>query len=118
MRRIVSVVTIVLAATAFAGCGEDDDDQDAAGQGDTTTTRSAQVAGYCSEVLEIETVPEPDIDFDKLSEAQQKEEAKKFVSESILPHVNKIKAGLKPAAISANLDVLIAAAERVAISGD
>ncbi len=119
MRRgsTFGVVMLVL-AIGLAGCG-DDDDEDTAATDTTAATdaANADVATYCEDSLAAETVPEPEIDFENLSEAEQREAAKKFVNEDFKPIVERLKQSV-PAEIAAPAQVLFDAVDKIAADGD
>lgn len=118
MRRLVAVMAVM--ALFGAACGDDDDETDTSAGATTTTGAGAgsdDVAAYCEDSLAAETVPEPDIDFESLSEAEQKEAAKKFVNEEFAPIVERLKESV-PAEIDAPAQVLFDAAEKVGNDGD
>ncbi len=114
----IALLAMTLGLTA---CGDDDE----AAQTTTTreqTTTTADQAGqqkqqYCEKSLALETLSEPQIDFESLSPAQQRDEAKKFASQKILPLVNEIEP-LVPPEIKRDADLLIASTRTVAQTGD
>ncbi|MGI8686754.1 MAG: hypothetical protein ACR2MO_16970 [Acidimicrobiales bacterium] len=119
MRRTATLGAMVLMlGIGLSGCG-DDDKEPAAGTGGTTTTggTSAAVATYCEDTLAAETVPEPDIDFESLSEEEQKEATKKFVNEEFKPIVERLKKSV-PAEIAAPAQVLFDATDKIGADGD
>ena len=68
-------------------------------------------------MLEIETTPEPDIDFESLSPEQQAEAVKKFATETIKPLTDRVEA-VVPSAIEADIATLIKAVDDAAATGD
>ena len=82
-----AALTLVLGA-----CGDSDDD----GNGDASGDSSEQAAGgdveaYCEAELEIETIGEPDIDFENASEEEQQAAAKEFATAELLPKAKAVQ---------------------------
>jgi len=103
--RLLGLLLAVLAlGFGLSGCGDDDD-----GDGD--------VEAYCEDTLAIETIPEPDIDFESMSEEEQAEAAKEFASEELVPLAEKIQANA-PEEIADDIDTLVAAVDEIAETGD
>ena len=120
MRRSSRFGAVMLVlAIGVAGCGDDDEDDTTAGTDTTeeTDTTTAELATYCDDTLAAETVPEPDIDFESLSEAEQREAAKKYVNEEFMPVAERLKESV-PAEIAAPAQVLFDALDKVAADGD
>jgi hypothetical protein len=108
---------VLMLAIALVACGDDDDD--AAESGATTTAAGAKgdLSAYCATSLALETIPEPDIDFESLSPEQLKEETRKFTEANVVPLVRQIEP-LIPDEIKADAKVLIDGVEKVRQSGD
>ena len=101
--RLLGLLLAVLAlGFGLSGCGDDDE---------------VDVEAYCEDTLAIETIPEPDIDFESMSEEEQAEAAKKFASEDLQPLAKKIQANA-PEEISGDIDTLVAAVDEVAETGN
>lgn len=99
-----ATLTLVLGA-----CGDSDDgNEEAAG---------SDVEAYCDAALDIETIGEPDIDFENASEEEQKAAAKEFASEQLLPKA-KVVQEEAPEEVKADVDKLVAAVEETAETGD
>ena len=114
-----ALLTVVVLMTGLAACGDDDDDETTASGSGSETEEAAggDVEKYCDAVTRIETVPEPDIDFEALSPEQQAAEAKKFTRETIRPIVDEIVA-VAPEEIAADITVLDRAVKEVEETGD
>jgi len=115
MRRLTGVAAVLVLAMGLAACGDDDDD---AGEAATSTTAAAaEFAEYCEESLALETVAEPDIDFESLSEAELAAELKKFATEDLKPLADRLRDSV-PAAIASDAQVLFAALDKIVATGD
>ncbi|HSH23369.1 MAG TPA: hypothetical protein VK975_04825 [Acidimicrobiales bacterium] len=104
-----------------AACGDSADDE-AAGPTSTSATSAApsptaDVGEYCATALEIETVPEPDIDFESASEEEIAAAVKQQAQEVYLPLAEDVEASA-PDEIAADVDTLVAAVEELATTGD
>lgn len=116
-----------LVAALATGCGDDaDTGSDAAAPSDTAPgagsepgagAGSGDLDAYCEATLAIETVEEPDIDFEALSPEEQAEEAKAFASETLLPLADDIVAAAPPE-VEADIDVLHGVVAELAETGD
>lgn len=116
--RVAVLVGIV--ALLGAACGGSDDKKTPSGSASATTPPAkpaAESGPYCTKTLAIETVPEPDIDFEALTPDQQRTEVKKFVTEKVVPLADDI-GKVTPQENKANVDKLIAAVHQVALDGD
>lgn len=112
-------VTLVLGA-----CGDTTDDEVEGGSPaptSTSTTATGSATGefveYCEKSLEIETVPDPDIDFESASEEEVAAAIKQQASDVYLPLAEEIQANA-PEKISADIDTLVAAVQELTTSGD
>jgi hypothetical protein len=114
----IELLVVLALFLSAASCGDDDEGSTATTTPRTTTTEgtSAEFKGYCDAVLEIETAPEPDIDFETATPEQQAEAAKKFATD-LKPLMQRVEANL-PSAIEAEIKALIAAVDQVAATGD
>ena len=106
-----AALTLVLGA-----CGDSD------GNGDASGDSSEQAAGgdveaYCEAELEIETIGEPDIDFENASEEEQQAAAKEFATDELLPKAKAVQEEA-PEEIKTDVDTLVAAIEEAAETGD
>ncbi|MGH2686494.1 MAG: hypothetical protein ACRDJP_13605 [Actinomycetota bacterium] len=90
--------------------GEDGGEgEEASGEGD--------VEVYCEKTLAIETVPEPDIDFESMSEEEQAEAAKEFATAELQGLAQEIEAAA-PEEISEDVAVLVGAVDEIAETGN
>lgn len=112
-RFIVLVLAGLLAATSLAACGDDDEEGDDNGNGDA----AANVEEYCDRVLAIETVDEPDIDFESLSEEEQKKAAQDFARDSLRPLADDV-VKVAPAEIEDDITVLSGAVDKIVETGN
>ena len=121
----------VLATGALAACGGDDDD-DAGGddtdvtvedtEDETEDTADDEAAGgdveaYCEAVTEIETIPEPEVDFESMSPEEQQEFAAAFATDELLPLAEEAQANA-PEEVAEDIEILVGAVEEVAETGD
>ena len=114
LRLLLALVLVV----GLAACGDDDDDE--AGTDTDTgtgTEAAADVATYCEKILEIETLPEPDIDFESLSEDEIAAEVRAYATTDLVPLAAEIEA-VAPAEIESDIAVLVGAVDEVAETGD
>ena len=133
VRHLALVLAGVLAVAGLAACGGDDDDDEATGDDTEETTDEAEegeeeegevdvdvdadVQAYCDGVVAIETIPEPDIDFESLSEEELQEEIAAFATDEMIPLTEEIAANT-PDEIAEEIEILIGAVEEVAETGD
>jgi uncharacterized cupredoxin-like copper-binding protein len=122
-RRMVAPVLIALAVGSLAACGDDDETSDSA-SGDTSTTTVADdgaagsdVQTYCDAELALETVGEPDIDFEAMTPEEQADAAKSFASETLRPVADEVLAAA-PDELDEHFAVLDAALTEVETTGD
>ena len=120
-RRALAVPAGVLVlAVMFTACGDDADDGTAASTSTTATTAAGStgdVVQYCAGVLQIETVGEPDIDFESASEEEVAEAVKQLAREQYQPLAEEVQA-VAPDEIAAEVDTLVAAVDELALTGD
>ena len=103
--RIMRLAATGLAITAIVGaCG--DDDADAPGASD-----------YCQASLALETAPEPDIDFETATPEEMTAATKVYAAETFLPLAQRLQE-LAPDEISADVEIGMAAVNRLAETGD
>jgi hypothetical protein len=114
--RLLALMLVL--AMALVACGDDDDDEAETGAATTAAEEGGgDVEAYCDKVFELETFPEPEIDFESLTPEQQKEEVKKFVTEDFGPAVEEIEP-LIPEEIKADAAILTAGIDKVKETGD
>jgi hypothetical protein len=129
---LVARLFIALALVAgVAACGGDDEEETGSASGsasapadETTTTgdgegeeASGDVEAYCDATLEIETVPEPDIDFESATPEEQAEAVKAYAAEELQPLAQEIEE-VAPEEVAADIEVLVAAVDELAETGD
>lgn len=117
-----SLVTtgLVVALFAAAGCGDDDDSAsgaDNASASEAGTESGSDVAEYCDATLAIETVPEPEIDFEAMSPEEQAAVARDWASETLQP-LAEDAAAVAPAELEDDVAVAVAAVEELGETGD
>lgn len=119
MRRRLALILLALTLVA-SGCGDDDDTDDASGSGSASEPAAAgdaDLATYCEKSIEIETLPEPDIDFENASEEEIAEGLKTYAAEEVVPVAEEIEK-VAPEEIAAEVEVLIGATRELAETGD
>ena len=124
--RLLTAVLLVMTLAA-AACGGDDEEESTGSPSEpaeesTDTSGEGEEAGgdvdeYCAKTLEIETVPEPELDFESMSEEEQAEAAKEFASTELQPLAQDIEAAA-PEEISDDVAVLVAAVDEIAETGN
>lgn len=124
-RRLAALPLAVL--LLFAACGDDDSGDDTA-SGATSTTEAddtstttegegGETGAYCDAELALETLGEPDIDFEAMSPEEQAEAAKQYAAESLRPAADEVLA-LAPSELEENFAVLDEALTEVENTGD
>jgi hypothetical protein len=104
-RRIaLSAIAVLALGTVLTACGDDDEDD-------------AKLAAYCENTAAIETVGEPDIDFENASPDEIKAGAKAFATDELLPIADKIVPNA-PDEVKDDIDVLYGATKELAETGD
>ena len=83
LRRFMAPLLVL--AMVLGACGGDD-----SGGTEDEGEDQAATEEYCANSLALETVDEPDIDFDALTPEQQTEEAKKFATDTIRPLADRL----------------------------
>jgi hypothetical protein len=123
-RRSLRLLGMLLAVLALgfglSACGDDDDDTGSASGSASEADAGGEggdVEAYCEKTLEIETIPEPDIDFESLSPEEQAEEAKKFANDELLPLAEEIEANA-PSEIADHIATLVGVVEEIAETGN
>jgi hypothetical protein len=119
--RATAALSIAITLAA-AGCGSKDDTAAgpapaAGGDGTTTTTAPTKPIEYCEASLAIETVGEPDLDFETATEEEMAEATKTFATEKMMPLANEALAAA-PEEITADVAVLVNAVQAMGTSGD
>lgn len=118
----VAAVGILVAA----GCGGDDGDEEADGAGSDETTEEtsdeaasgdADLTAYCEAALAIETVEEPEVDFETATPEEQAAALRTYASETLRPLADDVVAAA-PDEVSADVEVLSGAVDRMAETGD
>ncbi len=111
---------LALLLLGLSACGEDSDSNEDAGnaaEGTTTTTEADDTEAYCEATLAIETVPEPDIDFESMSPEQQAEAAKTYASDTLVPLADEVVA-TAPAEVEEEVETLAAVVDDIATTGN
>jgi hypothetical protein len=138
-RALVARMLLALALLAgAAACGGDDEESTDSGSETTETTAADEgdaaeegdageegeeaagegdVEAYCETVLKIETVGEPDIDFEAMSPEEQAAAAKEFANEELVPLTEEIEP-LVPEEIREDADILIETIRKLGETGD
>jgi hypothetical protein len=111
------LLVIFALVTGLAACGDDDDATDTGAGTEAEGDAAGDVDTYCEKTVEIETLPEPDIDFEALSEEELAAEVKAFATTELVPLAAEIEAAA-PAEVEADIAVLVAAVDDVAETGD
>ena len=86
----ISALAVIALGTGLTACGDDDDEA---------------TATYCEKTAAIETIGEPDIDFENASEEEITAAAKVFANEKLKPLADEIVANA-PDEISDDIEVL------------
>jgi hypothetical protein len=119
--RRSAATTLVIAALAasVAACSSSSDTATApaAAGGATATSTQAKPTAYCDAALEVETVGEPDIDFETATPEEMTAAMKSFATEKVLP-LAKDALAAAPEEITADVATLVTAIEATARSGD
>ena len=128
-RRSAAVAALVLAAMLLAACGGDDDEPTEAATRETAADDAAgeetadedapegDLQAYCEASLALETVPEPDIDFDTATPEELAAAGRSFASETLRPIADDLEAHLPPELTDAYA-TLDAAITEMAETGD
>lgn len=118
-KNLFVLVSVIVLAGGLAACGDDDDTSAGGGSGSGSTTEEAggDLDAYCAATVEIETIPEPDIDFESLTPEQQADEAKKFAREDLRPIVDEIVEAA-PEEIRDDIEILDGAVMEIEETGD
>jgi hypothetical protein len=117
------LAAVAIVALIAAGCGDDDSDStssrsDAAGAPSASADSSgADVEAYCDAVLDIETAPPPDVDFETASPDEQAAALRAYATETIQPLVADAVATV-PDEIADEGEVVSGAFAELAETGD
>lgn len=131
--RLLATLLLALALVAAACGGDDGGDDESSGTtaGDTTTTAGddgedgdaggegaeADVDAYCDAVLQIETLAEPDVDFEAMSQEEAAVAAREFASENLQPLAQQAQE-VVPEEIADDIQVLVDAVDEISETGD
>jgi hypothetical protein len=94
----------------------EEETEEAASQAVRPGQANPEFAQYCDKIFAIETFPEPEVDFEALTPAQQAEESKKFAAQ-LAPLAEEVRA-IAPAQIRNDINLLADAVKRVQETGD
>jgi len=103
-RWSISALAVLALGTGLTACGDDDENDEA-------------LATYCDKTAEIETIGEPDIDFQNASEEEIREGLKAFGRDELLPIADQIVANA-PEEVEDDIDVLYNATKEIAETGN
>lgn len=121
MRWIASVAAA--GVLVVAGCGDDGDDEASGGSEDETTTTASggsgdgEAAAYCEASLALETLPEPDVDFQTASEEEIAAAVRTWAQETMRPAADQAIAAA-PEELASDLALLEGALQELEQSGD
>jgi len=116
-RWIAAALAVVALGTVLSACGDDDDDEGAASGSPSEAEAGGDLEIYCEKTLEIESAGEPEVDFETASEEEIATAIKSFATERLIPIADEIVANA-PEAVHDDIEVLYAAVEKVADTGD
>ena len=102
MRWTAAILGLVALTAGLSACGDDDDES---------------LDAYCEDTVEIETMPEPDIDFENSSPDEIAAAVKTYASDSLVPVAKRIQENA-PEDIEDDIATLVAAVDEVAETGD
>jgi hypothetical protein len=104
MRWTAAVLGLVALTTGLTACGDDDDNDEA-------------LATYCEKTTEIETLPEPEIDFENASPEEIATGVKAFAKEKLQPLATEIQANA-PEELTDDIKILVGAVDQLVETGD
>lgn len=129
-RRLAALLLCGTLAAVLAACGDDGDEDDVASGSTDATVESdddggggddgggeADLATYCEKTVEIETVGEPDVDFETATPEEILTASKEFALEKMVDPAQEIQE-VAPAEIAEDIDLLVAAVDELAETGD
>ena len=107
-----------LFATVAVGCSTDGGDREPVPPtaDRTTTTSAARLEAYCASALGFATVPPPEVDVDA-AEAEQAAQRQQYATATLKPAVDDLVEDA-PAELQSDSEVVAAAVDELAISGD
>ena len=125
--RAAGLLAALVLTAGLAACGDDDDpavdeaspsaSEDAADDGgDDGGDAEGDLATYCENTFEIETIGEPEVDFETATEEEVATAVKDFAA-GMVPIAAEIEASA-PAEIEEEIAVLVAAVDELAETGD
>lgn len=109
-RRLAAIS--IAALCLLAACGDDDDTTGVAAE-----EEDGELAAYCDAAFALETVAEPEIDFDAMSPEEQAEAAKEFATETLRPAADELIANA-PEELAEDIEVLDSSLTEVEETGD
>ena len=94
------LAAVAIVALIAAGCGDDDDSDSGADSGadgdvaaqDASTDSGGNVEAYCDAVLDVETAPPPDVDFESSTPEEQAAGLRAYATETVQPLVDVVLA--------------------------
>ena len=99
----VAALALLALSSGLTACGDDDNDE--------ATER------YCEKTFQIETIAEPDIDFEHATPEEISTGVKAFANDDLLPLATEIQANA-PDEVKDDIDVLVGAVNKLATTGD
>jgi len=118
--RAAGLLAALVLAAGLTACGDDDDPAVGEASGSASDAESGaegDLATYCEKTAAIETIGEPEVDFETASEDEVAAAVKSFVEEKMQPLAADIDASA-PDEIREEIDVLVAAVDELAETGD
>lgn len=114
------LVVAAVAVLGFAACGDDDDDDGASstnGDAATTTAPTDDVEAYCEASLAVETVPDPEVDFESATEEEIAAGLKAYATEVLQPAAADVAAAA-PDELADAAEQFVATVDELAATGD
>jgi hypothetical protein len=105
-RWTATVLCLLLAGAGIVACGSSDNDES-----------DAQIDSYCENTTKIETLPEPDIDFENASPQEISTGVKAYANDKLRPLADKIGEN-PPDEVADDIKTLVAAVHELAETGD
>ena len=118
-RWLATGLAVVALGAGLGACGDDDDDDVAASGSASGSEAEADgtLATYCEKTVQIETAPDPEVDWETASEEEIATAIKSYANDTLLPIADDIKANA-PEEIADDIALLHAAVVKVADTGD